>query len=283
MIAVELLAATLFSSIVGSMHCVGMCTPFAILAMGPTNDVQSKRYRIVRMSSYHLGRLLTYLLMGLGVAFLSSAIQVFAGGNRTLQIIGWGVGITMITMGTLRILATFSWQMPVRHSRLSQRWTAAIIKLRRKYSRGPVWLGAFLWGLTSTLLPCGWLYLFLLAAAAAPNAAMTIAVMAAFWVGTLPLLSVAAWSWSSISPRWQVIAQPFAAGCIISFGAFILVQRSLVDLKPMSHAPTALRGLEDSDGSATATRLPSATSLEMVRRALDTNFPCCGGDDAESP
>lgn len=283
MIAVELLAATLFSSIVGSMHCVGMCTPFAILAMGPTNDVQSKRYRIVRMSSYHLGRLLTYLLMGLGVAFLSSAIQVFAGGNRTLQIIGWGVGITMITMGTLRILATFSWQMPVRHSRLSQRWTAAIIKLRRKYSRGPVWLGAFLWGLTSTLLPCGWLYLFLLAAAAAPNASMTIAVMAAFWVGTLPLLSVAAWSWSSISPQWQVIAQPFAAGCIISFGAFILVQRSLVDLKPMSHAPTALRGLEDSDGSATATRLPSATSLEMVRRALDTNLPCCGGDDAESP
>lgn len=283
MIAVELLAATLFSSLVGSMHCVGMCTPFAILAMGPTNDAQSKSYRIVRMSSYHLGRLLTYLLMGLGVAFLSSAIQVFAGGNRTLQIIGWGVGIAMITMGTLRILATFSWQMPVRHSRLSQRWTAAIIKLRRKYSRGPVWLGAFLWGLTSTLLPCGWLYLFLLAAAAAPNAAMTIAVMAAFWVGTLPLLSVAAWSWSSISPRWQVIAQPFAAGCIISFGAFILVQRSLVDLKPMSHAPTALRGLEDSEGSATATRLPSATSLEIVRRALDTNLPCCGGDDANSP
>lgn len=283
MIAVELLAATLFSSLVGSMHCVGMCTPFAILAMGPTNDAQSKRYRIVRMSSYHLGRLLTYLLMGIGVAFLSSAIQVFAGGNRTLQIIGWGVGITMITMGTVRILATFSWQMPVKHSRLSQRWTAAIVRLRRKYSGSPVWLGAFLWGLTSTLLPCGWLYLFVLAAAAAPNAAMTIAVMAAFWVGTLPLLSVAAWSWSSISPRWQVIAQPFAAGCIISFGAFILVQRSLVDLRPMSRSPTALRGLPDSDGSATTTRLPSETSLEMVRRALDTNLPCCGGDDAESP
>ncbi len=283
MIAMELLAATLFSSLVGSMHCVGMCTPFAILAMGPTRDVQSNRYRIVRMSSYHLGRLLTYLFMGIGVAFLSSAIQLFAGGNRSLQIIGWGVGITMITMGILRILAMFSWQIPVKHSRLSQRWTAAIVKLRRKYSGGPVWLGAFLWGLTSTLLPCGWLYLFVLAAAAAPNAAMTIMMMVAFWVGTLPLLSVAAWSWSSISPRWQVIAQPFAAGCIISFGAFILVQRSLVDLRPMIHSTKALRGLPDSDGSAAATRLPTEISLEMVRRALDTNLPCCGGDDAESP
>jgi len=284
----ELLAATLFSSLVGSMHCVGMCTPFAILAMGPlamgpTNEVQRRRHRVIRMSSYHLGRLLTYLLMGIGVASLSSVIQLFAGGNRTLQIMGWGVGVTMITMGILRILGTFSWKMPVRHSKLSQRWTAAIVKLRRNYSGGPVWMGAFLWGLTSTLLPCGWLYLFVLAAAAAPNAAMTIAMMVAFWVGTLPLLSVAAWSWSSICPRWQVIAQPFAAGCIISFGAFILVQRSLVDLRPLSHSPASFRGLLDSDGTATATRLPSEISLEMVRRALDSNLPCCGGDNAERP
>ena len=235
------------------------------------------------MSSYHLGRMLTYLLMGIGVASLSSAIQLFAGGNRTLQIIGWGVGVTMIAMGSLRILAMFSWQRPVKHSQLSQRWSAAIIKLRRMYSGGPIWLGAFLWGLTSTLLPCGWLYLFVLAAAAAPNAAMTIAMMFAFWVGTLPLLSVAAWSWSSSSPRWQVIAQPFAAGCIISFGAFILVQRSLADLRPMSHSPTALRGLADSDGSAASNRLTSEISLKMVRRALDANLTCCGGGDAESP
>ncbi len=283
MIAVELLAATLFSSLVGSMHCVGMCTPFAILAMGSTNNVQNNSKRIVRMSSYHLGRLLTYLLMGIGVAFLSSAIQLFAGGNRTSQIIGWGVGITMITTGIIRMLASFSWQRPVKHTRLSQRWSAAIVMLRRKYSGGPVWLGAFLWGLTSTLLPCGWLYLFVLAAAAAPNAAMTIAMMVAFWVGTLPLLSVAAWSWSSISPRWQVIAQPFAAGCIISFGVFILVQRSLVDLRPMIPPTTVSRGLPDSDGSATSTRPRSEISLEMVRRALDTNLPCCGGDDAKSP
>ena len=283
MIAVELLAATLFSSLVGSMHCVGMCTPFAILAMGSTNNVQNNSKRIVRMSSYHLGRLLTYLLMGIGVAFLSSAIQLFAGGNRSSQIIGWGVGITMITLGTIRVLASFFWQRPVKHTRLSQRWSATIVMLRRKYSGGPVWLGAFLWGLTSTLLPCGWLYLFVLAAAAAPNAAMTIAMMVAFWVGTLPLLSVAAWSWSSISPRWQVIAQPFAAGCIISFGVFILVQRSLVDLRPMRHPTTFSRGLPDSDGSATTTRSRSEISLEMVRRALDTNLPCCGGDDAKSP
>lgn len=281
MIAVELLAATLFSSLVGSMHCVGMCTPFAILAMGPSTGVQQNRF--LRMSSYHLGRLATYTLMGIGVAFLSSALQFLAGGNQAIQVVGWGVGITMIILGTLRMFAIFAWRMPVRHSRWSQRWTATIVKLRRAYSGGPVWLGAFLWGLTSTLLPCGWLYLFVLAAAAAPNAGMTIATMVAFWIGTLPLLSVAAWGWSSISPRWQALTQPFAAGCIISFGAFILVQRSLVDLSPLNRSPEVLRGLPNSDGSVAAIHLPSDTSLEMVRRALNTTLPCCRGDDDESP
>ncbi len=282
MIALELIAATLFSSLVGSMHCVGMCTPFAILAMGPANGVQ--RNRFVRMSAYHLGRLATYLLMGIGVAFLSSAIQVFAGSSRTGQVLGWSVGTIMIGMGVIRMSEAFAWRMPVRHSILSQRWTGAIVKLRRLYSGGPIWLGSFVWGLTSTLLPCGWLYLFVLAAAAAPDAVMTIATMVAFWVGTLPLLTVAAWGWSSISPRWQVLAQPFAAGCIISFGVFILVQRSVVDLGLTSHSAKASRRLPDSDGEVNSGyRVPSKTSLDMVRQALNTDLLFCRGDDVENP
>ena len=269
MITAELLAATLFSSLVGSMHCVGMCTPFAILAMGsPTGP---KRDRTMRITAYHLGRLATYWSMGIGVAILSSSIQLFAGGNRGLVLVGWFVGIAMIANGVIRMIATFSWQMPVNHSRWSKAWSSAIVRLRRSYRSGPVWVGSFLWGLTSTLLPCGWLYLFVLAAAAAPNATMSIAMMTAFWVGTLPLLSVAAWGWSSASPRWQEIAQPFAAGCIISFGIFILVQRSVVDLEPLR------------DGTAAVRVLSSEPSLDLVRRANETILPCCRGENAEIP
>ena len=265
----ELLAATLFSSLVGSMHCVGMCTPFAILAMGPTTGLQSNR--ILRLSSYHLGRLATYWAMGIGVALLSSSIQWFAGGNHALRWVGWGVGIAMIAIGMIRMLATFSWRAPVRHSRWSQAWSAGIVRLRRTYAGGTVGLSSFLWGLTSTLLPCGWLYLFVLAAAAAPNLTMSIAMMTAFWIGTLPLLSIAPWGWSSISPRWQVLAQPFAAGCIISFGVFILVERSLVDLRPISEKASVL--------SAPS----SEASLELVRRSTEIELPCCRGDDAKNP
>ena len=266
--AVELLIATLFSSLVGSMHCVGMCTPFAILAMGTDSDF--KTHRVFRMSSYHFGRLVTYWAMGIGVAVLSSSVRWFGGGNQGLQIVGWGVGLTMIAVGLLRLISTFSWQVPVRHSRWSLAWSSMIVKLRRSYRGGPVWLSSFLWGLTSTLLPCGWLYLFVLAAAAAPSALMSIAMMTAFWVGTLPLLSVAAWGWSSVSPRWQVFAQPFAAGCIISFGFFILFQRSLVDVSSL--AAREQYGRESIN-----------SSLEMVRSATEVSLPCCEVEHAKNP
>jgi uncharacterized protein len=265
----ELLAATLFSSLVGSMHCVGMCTPFAILAMGHSTGLH--RSRTLRISSYHLGRLATYWTMGIGVALLNASIHVFAGGNWALQWVGWSVGVAMILIGAHRLLATFSWRAPVKHSPLSQAWSAGIVRLRRSYGGGPGWLSAFLWGLTSTLLPCGWLYLFVLAAAAAPNAMMSIAMMTAFWFGTLPLLSMAAWGWSSISTRWQVLAQPFAAGCIISFGVYILVERSLVDLRPLIDGSSALNGNS------------SNVSLGLVRGATEIELPCCRGDDAKNP
>ena len=266
--AAELLMATLFSSLVGSMHCVGMCTPFAILSMGP--ETEGKSNRVARMSSYHFGRLVTYWIMGVVVAFLSSSVQWFAGGNQAMRLVGWGVGLTMIAVGLMRLISTFSWKLPVKHSRWSQVWSSAIVKLRRSYRGGPGWISSFLWGLTSTLLPCGWLYLFVLASASAPSAIMSIAMMTAFWVGTLPLLSVAAWGWSSVSPRWQVFAQPFAAGCIISFGIFILFQRSLIDLSSLA--------ANTGSGSSSI-----RNTLEMVRSVGEKELPCCGVENAKNP
>jgi uncharacterized protein len=260
--------ATLFSSLVGSMHCVGMCTPFAILAMGPTTKTRSQRG--YRMASYHLGRLVTYWTMGMGVAMVSSSIRWFGGGNQVLQFVGWAVGITMIGVGLMRLRASFGLPVAVRHTRWSQAWSSAIVRLRKTYGGGPVWLSSFVWGLTSTLLPCGWLYLYVLAAAAAPSAFMAIAMMTAFWIGTLPLLSVAAWGWTSVSPRWHVFAQPFVAGCIIGFGMLILFQRSLVDVSSLSEDGTA--GKESVNAS-----------LKMVRSATDRTLPCCGVEHANNP
>lgn len=279
MIAIELLVATLFSSLVGSLHCVGMCTPFAILSMGPVGTKQSRS--VLRLSSYHLGRLMTYLTLGTAVAFLSSFASSLGGGGGSFPIVGVLVGLTMIGIGIARLFKTYAWKSPVRHSLWSQRWTGLIIRFRKSYSGGPVWMGAFLWGATSTLLPCGWLYVFVLAAAAAPSLAMTLAMMAAFWLGTLPLLTTVAWGAFSLPKNWYPFTQPFAAGCIISFGAFILVQGSVLDLK-VATVPRSNAIVHSTVFGATTENKP-LTALEMLKRSFDSSLPFCRGTDGSNP
>ncbi len=48
---------------------------------------------------------------------------------------------------------------------------------------------AFVVGLLSALLPCGWLYAFVATAGATGSSWIGAAVMAAFWAGTLPVMA----------------------------------------------------------------------------------------------
>lgn len=255
--ALELLVATLFSSLVGSLHCVGMCSPFAMLAMGPSNAETKPAYRAARLMSYHFGRLTTYLFMGALVAAASFTFQMAVGGFASSKWMGWGVGLLMIGLGVMRLFKSIgSATKPVKHSDWVLGWTRSIVSLRKRYTGGPVWLASFLWGFSSTFLPCGWLYLFVLASAAASTPWMTIGMMVAFWVGTLPLLTAAAWSWSMVTPRWRFLVQPIAALCVIAFGFYTLLHRSQVDT------------------SSIAIEKPT---IQQIRDAMNSGLPCCTG------
>ncbi|MEO8268710.1 MAG: sulfite exporter TauE/SafE family protein, partial [Aureliella sp.] len=59
-----LVSAVVTSSLLGSMHCVGMCGPLAIWASG-AGDRISTHQMTVATTLYHLGRLLTYALVGM--------------------------------------------------------------------------------------------------------------------------------------------------------------------------------------------------------------------------
>ena len=56
---------------------------------------------------------------------------------------------------------------------------------------------ALLVGLLSTLLPCGWLYAFVTVAAGAGSLQDGALIMAAFWVGTVPVLAAI-----GVTQRW---------------------------------------------------------------------------------
>lgn len=178
------LVATVFvASLLGSLHCAGMCGPFVAFAVGQPAEGQS---RIGLQLAYHGGRLITYMLLG-GVAGSLGALldmtSALAGLQPVAMVLAGGL---MIALGVTELLRHFGhriahvtppqWLAKLVHR--GQRLAMALRPTRR----------ALAIGLLTTLLPCGWLYAFALTAAGTGSPAYGAIVMAVFWVGTLPVL-----------------------------------------------------------------------------------------------
>jgi sulfite exporter TauE/SafE len=83
--------AVVTASLFGSLHCVGMCGPFVLLATKPldrtgldshSSAIDTQRLtRLVHLLSYHLGRLTTYWYLVFWLARLLRPLMV-------LQVVG---------------------------------------------------------------------------------------------------------------------------------------------------------------------------------------------------
>ncbi len=159
-----------------SFHCVGMCGPLA-LAVGSLN----KRGFLGRKLAYNLGRMLTYSLLGLAIGVLGVGFEM-AGMQKGLSI---GLGVFMIIFAIFyskgeRWLASWG-------------WFRSVGKLKNHLAywikRGGA-VSFFVTGLLNGLLPCGMVYMALLASFAQGNPLDSSLYMGFFGVGTIPLLMV---------------------------------------------------------------------------------------------
>ena len=64
-------------------------------------------------------------------------------------------------------------------------YTRGLVRVRRTRPAARAWLAGALTG----LLPCGWLWAFVVAAAGTGGALAGAAVMAVFWLGTVPAMT----------------------------------------------------------------------------------------------
>jgi len=165
-----------FASFAGSFHCVGMCGPFV-----GYYSVQSDRRTWVRHLVYHLGRLVAYVTLGAVVGALGRGILFLGGTLRVQKGLAIAMGISMIGAGLMSL--TVRGKRPL--SGLQARLQGLLARLH--LVPGQVQTAALI-GLFSTLLPCGYLYSFVLAAGTTASAWHGVLVMFAFWLGTVPAL-----------------------------------------------------------------------------------------------
>ncbi len=269
---IELLAATLSASLIGSIHCVGMCGPFAIMATHRRTDTPENSY--AKTASYHLGRLTTYLMLGTlaGVAgtVLNGAGQSVGFSHSAARI----VGASMVVLGILRLVSIFQVRsQAVSHSALLQRWTQSILAISKRFQSVSPVQRSFVIGLITTWLPCGWLYLFALAASSTGSVVGADAMMLAFWIGTLPLLSILAIGSDTIRNRFtaksfalsplgslfsKISFQGVAASLMIAFGVYTFFHRSQIQL----------------DSLAAAYR-PGILTRASIESLSEQPLPCC--------
>ena len=170
------------ASLVGSLHCAGMCGGFVAFYAGAGG-----RRPGLGHAAYNLGRLAAYATLGALAGTLGAALDLAAapaGIQRGAAVLA---GALIVLWGTRTLLETAG----VRVTRLEP--PAA---LRGAVARGvaavaaqPPVTRALVIGLLTGLLPCGWLYAFIVTAAGTGDPLRGAGLMAVFWLGTLPVMA----------------------------------------------------------------------------------------------
>lgn len=191
----EVLAGGLFlTALLGSFaHCVPMCGPFVLM--------QSN----ANMARYQAGRLVTYVALG---ALAGGAGGVIAGQGA----FRWPLAI-LLAIAALAFLAQAA-------ARLFSFGGEALAFLSRPLARIVVPMaarqaGGFKLGLLLGLLPCGFLYAALAAAAATGSARGGAMAMASFGAGTVPALVLVSVVGRAAISRWRSVAGPVLTGLFL--------------------------------------------------------------------
>lgn len=172
----SLIATVFAASLVGSLHCVAMCGPLASLAMGQG----AGRGRFA--AGHALGRLGVYALLG-ALAGLAGGTFDLAGRALNVQRFAMIVAGGVLLAWGLYHLAVALGMRPIAVKNALYR--KSLVRLQKT----PPGRRAVLMGSLSGLLPCGWLWSFVILAAGTGNVLGGLAVMTVFWAGTVPALT----------------------------------------------------------------------------------------------
>jgi len=173
---VEILAGFAFG-FVGSLHCIGMCGPI-VLAL-PAGNQGMLRYTLGRLL-YNLGRVLTYTVMGAVIGLIGAGLSLRLL-QQDLSIIA---GASIVAVFFVGQIARLSMPFPRSLGSMLLKLQGAIASLLRESALPSL----FFLGILNGLLPCGFVYLAITAAAVTADVVQGMLFMAGFGLGTVPAM-----------------------------------------------------------------------------------------------
>lgn len=161
---------------IGSMHCIGMCGP---LVMSIHKSGGSHKPNIINQIAHHLGKILSYVLIGLLFGSLGQTFNLFL----SQQKLSIAVGVSFI------LFFTFS---RIKSSYLKSSLTSKILPLTKFFTQlveGKSILKLFFTGIGNGFLPCGFVYAAAVASIATGQILDSALFMIGFGIGTIPALT----------------------------------------------------------------------------------------------
>lgn len=223
-----LVLGVLVASVLGSVHCAAMCGAFTCLYAAPGSAA-----RVSSQIAYNAGRLVSYVVLGMAAGALGAGIDATgasAGPARPAAIvagmlmIAWAVGVFAASLG-VRVPMTLAPEW-------ARRLLGNVLVAARDRSERT---RALLMGLVTTLLPCGWLYTFVVVAGGTGSIAHGALVMIAFWLGTVPMLLAVGWSASRLLRPFARRLPLVSAAVVLALGVLSIAGKLRMADEHMSH------------------------------------------------
>lgn len=210
-----LLASIFTASLIGSWHCALMCGGFSYSFTSGQK---------IRLTLYHFGRMLSYTAFG-GVAGKFGEVLLL-GNSPMIKSVSYFFfalifGVLLISIS--RIFKPHLFNFEAQPNAIPQKFLKSLLV---KSMRLPG--SSFFIGVLTVFLPCGWLYGFLLASASSGSLEAGALTMFAFWLGGLPVLTLAPIyfrkSFQKISPRLRpALESLIILSALMSWSSFYLL------------------------------------------------------------
>lgn len=207
-----MLISAVILGLLGSLHCLGMCGPIALML--PLTG--SAGQKATGLATYHLGRILSYSLLGVAFGFVGKGLYLF-GLQQKLSI---GMGVLMI----LLVLLPNPWK---KHLRIHSWFNRILLKIKNGFGRfmgkpGPDALLSL--GFLNGFLPCGLVYMALIGAVAMGNPWIGGLYMALFGLGTVPLMSLVVFGRQWIGTQSRLNIQRWVPVVVFFIGTLFILR-----------------------------------------------------------
>lgn len=204
--------------LLGTGHCIGMCGPLVIAFPGRTG-------RLSAHLSYHLGRIVTYTVIGAAMGGIGSGlagIAALTGGNYAAWIARIQVGFSILAalflmvfgLARLEIIREPGWMNLASPGKIP-----GYGKIIKSAVSDQGWVRLFFVGLMMGFLPCGLSFAAFSRALASGGPFSGFTMVFAFALGTLPGLLLLGTSVSGLARRYQKQLDIFAGLLMVYMAA----------------------------------------------------------------